>query len=44
MCEKCENTIAETFVKGLNAIHSDDKLRFSSKSKEIKEMVREGLS
>ncbi|MEM2214058.1 MAG: hypothetical protein QXD66_03870 [Candidatus Nezhaarchaeales archaeon] len=44
MREKDENIIAETFVKGLNAIHSDDKLRFSNKSKEVKEVVKEGLS
>ncbi|MEM0083499.1 MAG: hypothetical protein QXL22_02220 [Candidatus Nezhaarchaeales archaeon] len=44
MYEKCENTVSETFVKGLNAIHSGDKLRFSSKSKEVKEVVKEGLS
>lgn len=44
MCEKRENDVAETFAKGLDAIYPDDKLRFSNKSKEIKEIVKEGLS
>lgn len=44
MCEKRENTVAETFVKGLDAMCLDDKPRFSSKSKEVKDIVKEGLS
>lgn len=44
MSEKRENTVAEAFARGLDAMCLDDKLRFSSKSREVKEMVREGVS
>lgn len=44
MNEKRENTVVEAFIKGLDAMCLGDKPRFSSKSKEVKEVVKEGVS
>lgn len=44
MCERHENSVTETFVKGLDAMSEDKGPRFSAKSKDAKSMVKEGLS
>jgi hypothetical protein len=44
MYEKQGNSVSEVFAKGLEAMSEDKGSKFSTKSKEVKSAVAEGLS